>query len=228
MRVIELFAGVGGFRLGLESTGHKVVWANEFDHNAADTYDKNFGGEIDRRDITAVPTGDIPDHDIIVGGFPCQAFSRAGGRKGFDEIRGTLFFDVARIAKEKRTPYLLLENVEGLLSHDNGRTIKTILSTLNELGYDTESMVVDSFYFNAGRRKRVFVFAAHREYKAGVLQGAEQAASLYARICKRAGLEDNEGGEVGRGSGRIIRASNELSARVDDWEAFYGKEAAHG
>jgi site-specific DNA-cytosine methylase len=91
MKVVELFAGVGGFRLGLERAGHEVVWANEWDKYAATTYDKNFGGSIDRRDITTIPAGDVPAHDLIVGGFPCQSFSVAGKRRGFDEVRGTLF-----------------------------------------------------------------------------------------------------------------------------------------
>lgn len=228
MKAIELFAGVGGFRLGLEKAGHEVVWANEWNVQAANTYDKNFGGKIDRRDITTIPASDIPDHDLLVGGFPCQAFSRAGGRAGFNETRGTLFFDVARIAEAKGTPYLLLENVEGLLSHDGGRTIKTILSTLDELGYDTETMVVDSFYFNAGRRKRVFISAAHREHSSSVLQGAEQTASLYARLCKGTRFENDRRDEIGRGSGELIRASNELSLGLDGWSAFYGAEAADG
>jgi DNA (cytosine-5)-methyltransferase 1 len=158
MKVVELFAGVGGFRLGLERAGHQVVWANEWDKYACDIYDKNFGGSIDRRDITKVPASEIPKHDLICGGFPCQAFSVAGKRRGFDETRGTLFFDIARIAAHHKTPYLLLENVKGLLSHDGGRTFATIIRTLDELGYDCQWQVLNSKDFGVPQnRERVII-----------------------------------------------------------------------
>lgn len=160
MKAIELFAGVGGFRIGLERAGHSVVWANEWDRYACDVYDYNFKHEdkIDRRDITTIPAGDIPAHDIIVGGFPCQAFSVAGKRRGFDETRGTLFFDIMRIAHYHRTPYLLLENVKGLLSHDAGRTFEVILETLDELGYDVQWQVLNSKNFGVPQnRERVYI-----------------------------------------------------------------------
>lgn len=113
---------------------------------------------VDTRSITDVSESDIPDHDILVGGFPCQAFSIAGKRAGFNDTRGTLFFDIARIIKKKRTKYLLLENVKGLLSHDSGRTFKTILSTLTELGYDIQTMVLNSKNFGVPQnRERVYI-----------------------------------------------------------------------
>lgn len=158
MKAIELFAGVGGFRLGLERNKIEVVYANEWDKYAADIYDKNFGGTIDRRSITDVQAADIPKHDIICGGFPCQAFSIAGKRRGFDETRGTLFFEIMRIARHHRTPYLFLENVKGLLNHDKGRTFETILRTLDELGYDCQWQVLNSKDFGVPQnRERVFI-----------------------------------------------------------------------
>lgn len=158
MKAIELFAGVGGFRLGLEQQGIKVVWANEWDKYAADIYDKNFGGSVDRRSIVDVRAEDIPSHDLICGGFPCQAFSVAGKRRGFDETRGTLFFEIMRIAQHHRTPYLFLENVKGLLSHDEGRTFETILRTMDELGYDCQWQVLNSKDFGVPQnRERVFI-----------------------------------------------------------------------
>lgn len=158
MKAVELFAGVGGFRLGLEKAGHQVIWSNEWDKYAADTYDKNFTGKIDRRSITDVPAGDIPVHDLICGGFPCQAFSIAGKRKGFDETRGTLFFEIMRIARYHRTPYLFLENVKGLLNHDGGRTFDTIIRTLDELGYDCQWQVLNSKDFGVPQnRERIFI-----------------------------------------------------------------------
>lgn len=158
MRAVELFAGVGGFRLGLERNGHEVVWANEWDKYAAQTYDKNFGGTIDQRDITKIPTRDIPEHDLLVGGFPCQAFSIAGKRAGFDDTRGTMFFEVARILRDKKPQHLLLENVKGLLSHDTGRTFQTILGILADLGYRVEWQILNSKDFGVPQnRERVFI-----------------------------------------------------------------------
>lgn len=160
MRVVELFAGIGGFRLGLERVGHTVVWANEWDRFAADIYDKNFGGQIDRRDITLVEASDIPAHDILCGGFPCQSFSVAGKRRGFDETRGTLFFDIIRIAKHHQTPFLFLENVKGLLNHDGGQTFEVILRTLDESGYDAQWQVLNSKNFGVPQnRERVIIIA---------------------------------------------------------------------
>ncbi len=158
MRVVELFAGVGGFRLGLERAGHRVVWSNEWDKYAGDTYDKNFPGAIDRRDLTTVSAAAVPAHDLICGGFPCQAFSVAGKRRGFEETRGTLFFEIVRLARYHRTPYLLLENVKGLLSHDQGRTFATILATLDGSGYDCQWQVLNSKDFGVPQnRERIFI-----------------------------------------------------------------------
>lgn len=163
MKYVSLFAGIGGFDLALNRLGHECVYANEWDKYSAQTYEKNFGHKPDTTDITTVATSDIPDHDLLVGGFPCQAFSIAGKRKGFDDTRGTLFFDIARIAKAKRPKYLLLENVKGLLSHDSGRTFKTILSTLTELGYDLQTMVLNSKNFGVPQnRERVFIVGHSR------------------------------------------------------------------
>ena len=112
----------------------------------------------DTRDIRTVPTSEIPDHDLLVGGFPCQAFSIAGKRKGFDDPRGTLFFEIARILKDKQPKFFILENVKGLLSHDNGFTFKTIISTLTELGYDLEWQVLNSKNYGVPQnRERVFI-----------------------------------------------------------------------
>jgi DNA (cytosine-5)-methyltransferase 1 len=112
----------------------------------------------DTRDIRTVPTSEIPDHDLLVGGFPCQAFSIAGKRRGFDDTRGTLFFEIARILKDKQPKFFILENVKGLLSHDNGFTFKTIISTLTELGYDLQWQVLNSKNFGVPQnRERVFI-----------------------------------------------------------------------
>lgn len=162
MKVVELFAGVGGFRLGLERTGHEVVWANEWDKYAAQTYNKNFGGQIDTRDITTVH--DFPEFDLLVGGFPCQSFSVAGKGKGFNETRGTLFFEVARILRDKRPRNFLLENVKGLLSNQSGETFQTILRVLTDLGYDVEWKLLNSRFFGVPQnRERVFIIGTRRQ-----------------------------------------------------------------
>jgi len=158
MKFISLFAGIGGFDLALTRNGHECVWVNEWDKYASQIYDKNFRTKSDTRDIRTVSTEEIPDHDILVGGFPCQAFSIAGKRGGFDDTRGTLFYEIARILREKHTRLFILENVKGLLSHDNGNTFKTIISTFVELGYDLQWQVLNSKNFGVPQnRERVFI-----------------------------------------------------------------------
>ena len=165
MKFLDLFSGIGGFRMGLESLGHECVGFCEIDKFARKSYKAIYDteGEIELHDITQVTDeewrklrGTV---DIICGGFPCQAFSIAGKRKGFlDETRGTLFFEIARAAKEIKPPLLFLENVKGLLSHDQGRTFRTILSTLDELGYDAEWQVLNSKDFGVPQnRERVYI-----------------------------------------------------------------------
>lgn len=165
MKFLDLFAGIGGFRLGLESAGHECVGFCEIDKFARKSYKAIYDteGEIELHDITQVTNEEWRNFrgtvDIICGGFPCQAFSIAGKRKGFlDETRGTLFFEIARAAKEIQPPLLFLENVKGLLSHDKGRTFRTILSTLDELGYDAEWQILNSKDFGVPQnRERVFI-----------------------------------------------------------------------
>lgn len=158
MKAISLFAGIGGFDLALSRLNHDIVYVNEWDKYAADTYQKNFRVRPDTRSITIVPTSDIPDHNLLVGGFPCQAFSIAGKRRGFEETRGTLFFDIARILKDKRPRYFVLENVKGLLTHDSGKTFQTILRVLTDIGYELQWGVLNSKDFGVPQnRERVFI-----------------------------------------------------------------------
>jgi len=156
---IEMFSGIGGFRLGLERVGWKCVWANDWDKYANTIYKKNFGDkELVEGDITEVEADEIPEHTLLTAGFPCQAFSVAGKRKGFQDTRGTLFFHIARIAEAKRPPLLLLENVKGLLSTQGGYCFARILQTLDELGYDVEWQVLNSKHFGVPQnRERVFI-----------------------------------------------------------------------
>ena len=161
MKLIELFAGVGGFRYGLEkaSDKFKIVWANEIDRYACQIYRKNYGGgELYEGDITKVKTDDIPDHDLLCAGFPCQSFSIAGRRRAFLDTRGTLFFEIARICREKKPRYILLENVKGLLSCESGGTFQTILKVLSDIGYILQWQVLNSKNFGVPQnRERVFI-----------------------------------------------------------------------
>jgi len=154
------FSGIGGFDLGLERVGgFKRVWSCDNNKYANKIYTKHFGKENHHSgDIKRVNTEDIPHIDLFCAGFPCQAFSIAGKRKGFQDTRGTLFYEICRIAEAKRPPLLLLENVKGLLNHDRGRTFTIILQSLDELGYWLEWQVLNSKYFGVPQnRERVFI-----------------------------------------------------------------------
>ncbi len=170
MTFFDLFAGIGGFRLALERAGHTCVGFCEIDKFARQTYKANFNteGEVEWHDITTVTDEDVRQLgsvDIITGGFPCQAFSVAGKRGGFDDTRGTLFFEIARIARILRPRYLLLENVKGLLNHAGGETFHTILNTLAELGYWWEYQVLNSKDYGVPQsRERVFIIGHSRRF----------------------------------------------------------------
>lgn len=163
MKFLDLFAGIGGFRLGMESAGHECVGFCEIDKFARDSYQAihDTKGEIELHDITTVSDEfirGIGRVDIICGGFPCQAFSIAGNRRGFEDTRGTLFFEIARFASILRPQYLFLENVKGLLNHDGGATFETILGALDELGYNMEWQMLNSKNFGVPQnRERVFI-----------------------------------------------------------------------
>ncbi|EKQ3716263.1 DNA (cytosine-5-)-methyltransferase [Enterococcus faecalis] len=164
---LDLFAGVGGFRLGLEKAGHKCIGFCEIDRKARESYKAihNTENEVEMYDITTISDEfirGIGRVDILAGGFPCQAFSVAGKRKGFGDTRGTLFFEIARFAHILRPKYLFLENVKGLLNHEGGTTFETILRTLDELGYDVEWQVLNSKNYVAQNRERVFIIGRLR------------------------------------------------------------------
>lgn len=160
LTVGEMFAGVGGFRLPLEKTGgYRVVWANEWDKFACQVYRKHFGDkELVEGDICEVKANEIPEFDVLTAGFPCPSFSIAGRRKGISESRGALFVQIVRVASAKRPKFLLLENVRGLLSSDNGRAFAIILRALGSLGYILQWEVVNSKHFGvAQNRERVYI-----------------------------------------------------------------------
>lgn len=167
---IDLFAGIGGFHIALHNKGGKCVFASEWDDHARKTYEFNFKKispdifKSDKKyfagDITKYNVDEIPDHDILSAGFPCQPFSQAGYKKGFEDTRGTLFFNIAEITKVKRPKVLLLENVRGLLNHDGGNTLKTIIRVLNEMDYSFHYKVLKASDFNLPQhRPRLFMVA---------------------------------------------------------------------
>lgn len=163
IKVCSLFSGVGGFEIGFEKAIGKdrveVVFASEIDAYANAAY-TSLHGLKPYGDITLISEFDIPSHDILVAGFPCQSFSSAGKRLGFEDTRGTLFFDIARIIKHKKPDFLLLENVKGLLTHDNGRTFDVIARTLSELGYKLDFQLLNSKCHGVPQnRERVFIVA---------------------------------------------------------------------
>jgi len=138
IKVIDLFAGIGGIRLGFEKAskhGIECVFTSEWDKFSTETYKANFGDEKIFGDITKVEIKDIPEHDVLLAGFPCQPFSQAGLKKGFSDTRGTLFFDIERILESRKPPAFLLENVKQLRGHDKGRTLEVILEHLRKIGY---------------------------------------------------------------------------------------------
>jgi len=164
-KFIDLFAGIGGMRIAFQNLGGKCVFTSEWNHFAQKTYEANFG-EVPFGDITKIHETEVPEHDILIGGFPCQPFSIAGVSKknslgrahGFrDETQGTLFFDVARIIEEKRPKAFLLENVKNLVSHDKGNTFKIIKKTLEELNYSVHAKVLDGQHFVPQHRERIFI-----------------------------------------------------------------------
>lgn len=156
-KFIDLFAGIGGFRLALESFGAKCVYSNEWDKFAQETYQMNFG-DTPGGDITQVDETSIPDHDILCAGFPCQPFSISGKQYGFEDSRGTLFFDVARIVKEKRPKVVFLENVKNFATHDGGKTIRVVKNTMLELGYSFQFRVLNPINYGIPqKRERVYM-----------------------------------------------------------------------
>lgn len=173
IRYLSLFSGIGGFEYGLQNSKHEFecIGFSEIDKYAKSIYIRHFPGHKDLGDATKIKTEELQDFDFLVGGFPCQAFSVAGKRRGFDDTRGTLFFEIARILKDKRPKYFLLENVRGLLSHNKGKTFQTILGVLSDLGYDVQWQVHNSKDYGVPqRRERVFIKGySRRECRGQVL-----------------------------------------------------------
>lgn len=206
MNFLDLFAGIGGFRLGMERAGHKCVGYCEIDKYARLSYNAihNTEGEIDYKDITEVTNEEFRKLrgkvDVICGGFPCQAFSIAGNQLGFEDARGTLFYEIARAAEQVKPRYLFLENVRNLLSHDKGKTFTRMLKILDELGYDVEWQVLNSKNFGVPQnRERVFIIAHLRgecTYRVFPIRGKDEKFNTDGEINQvgNIGKSDNFGG----------------------------------
>ena len=218
MKFLDLFAGIGGFRLGMESAGHECVGFCEIDKYARASYKAihNTEGEIELHDITTVSDESIRGFgsvDVICGGFPCQAFSIAGHRRGFEDTRGTLFFEICRFASILRPKYLFLENVRGLLNHDGGATFETIIRTLDGLGYDVEWQVLNSKNFGVPQnRERVFIIGHLRGQRTRnvfpIGREGEQSDNQQSKI-EIVGNTKNPNG-TSQGTGSVVYDSNGL------------------
>lgn len=160
---IDLFAGIGGMRLAFKKQGGTCVFSSEWDKFAQQTYAENFQ-EVPAGDIRLIDEKEIPAHDVLSAGFPCQPFSHAGLKMGFDDARGTLFFDIARIIRHHQPKLVLLENVKGFLSHDKGNTFQVVTSILDELGYEVHTKVLNAKDFGLPQnRERAYIVAINRK-----------------------------------------------------------------
>ena len=218
MKFLDLFAGIGGFRLGMESAGHECIGFCEIDKFARASYKAihDTKGEIELHDITTVSDESIRGFgrvDIICGGFPCQAFSIAGHRRGFEDTRGTLFFEICRFASILRPKYLFLENVRGLLNHDGGATFETIIRTLDGLGYDVEWQVLNSKNFGVPQnRERVFIIGhlrGKRTRNVFPLSGESEQSDYQQSKIEIVGNTKNPNG-TSKGTGSVVYDSNGL------------------
>jgi len=237
MKYFSMFSGIGGFDVALNRLGHKCVGHSEIDKYAEAVYQLRLGG-TNYGDATQIDPSRIPDFDILCGGFPCQSFSIAGKRGGFADTRGTLFYEVARIAKAKRPRILFLENVKGLLSHDEGRTLAVILDTIRKLGYDVEFGVVNSRYFGVPQnRERIFIVGRARDRSGGPIFPIRQSqgevgearkpcsATIHAGYYKQGGRDqqyvtEQMGIGISRDEGIIGEINTAFSLNSSDWRGL--------
>jgi DNA (cytosine-5)-methyltransferase 1 len=227
LNIFSMFTGIGGFELGIENstlknrhhTKPELVGYSEIDKYAIQIFEKHFEGVKNFGDATQIRGDELPDFDVLVGGFPCQAFSIAGKREGFGDTRGTLFFDIARILHEKRPRYLVLENVRGLLSHDEGKTFQTILRVLADLGYAVEWQVLNSKDFGVPQnRERIFIV--------GYLGGFPRRALFSIR-----GSSEDDNGSIDREPSQrepLIRIGRKANIKKDPQTAGTLSVGGHG
>lgn len=215
-KFIDLFAGIGGFHLALNSFGSDCVFASEWDKEAKATYSENFGINVNG-DITKISEKDIPNHDIICGGFPCQAFSVSGKQLGFEDTRGTLFFDIVRIAKHHQPKVLFLENVRNLYRHDKGKTFDIILKTLDEIGYNVHYKILNtSNYGLPQNRERVYIIGFRKDIDSS---NFEFPNKIYKDTCVEDVLEENpiDGKIIERNDIQIYK---DLDKQINIFDSF--------
>ena len=230
MKYFSAFSGIGGFELAVPGNWECVGYS-EIEPRAIQVYQKHFPKHKNYGDITKINSAGLPDFDCFIGGFPCQSFSIAGKRGGFNDTRGTLFFDIARIIAVKKPETLLLENVKGLLSHDNGKTFETILKTLDELGYDVEWCVFNGTDFGRPQnRPRVYIRGAFRESErqANASERIKQKTPLLLECKTRFRNTLYKWEEIGRVSTRIIRDYAGISIGLDGGITKDGEEVIAG
>jgi DNA (cytosine-5)-methyltransferase 1 len=234
--VAELFAGVGGFRIGLAAAGWKTTFSNQWEpstkaQHASDVYVANFG-EDGHTNLDIATVESLPKKiDLLVGGFPCQSFSIAGKRGGFNDTRGTLFFEIARIIAVKKPKAILLENVKGLLSHDNGRTFETIIKALDELGYDVEWCVFNGTDFGKPQnRPRVYIRGFIRGGQGQIKSGERIEQETPILLECKTGFRNTafEWDKIGRVSTGVIRDYAGISIGLDGRITQNGEEIVAG
>jgi len=219
---IDLFAGIGGFHLAFHECGAKCVFASEWDAFARKTYEHNFK-KIEPSlfkkgqfvgDITKIDAKDIPDFDVLTGGFPCQPFSQAGLKKGFNETRGTLFFDIARILKEKQPKAFFIENVRGLLTHNNGQTFDTIRRVIEELGYSFFYKIIYASDFGVPQHRPRLYMVGFRNKNIQFKFPESQKLKIT--------MSDVFGGRVDRTIGYTLRVGGRHSSINDrrNWDTY--------
>ena len=206
-----MFSGIGGFDLALVRLGHEIVGACEIDSYARQIYERHFPGVPIHYDATTLQADTLPQFDLLCGGFPCQAFSVAGKKLGFDDPRGNLFFEIARIAKEKRPRYLFLENVRGLLFHDKGQTIREMLRILDEVGYDAEWQVFNSKYFVPQTRERIFIVGHLRGESTRQIFPLGDCGEVNAGSCRETQEE-----------GKRVRSETSSAITANYWKGWSG------
>ena len=220
---IDLFAGIGGFHIAMNNIGAECVFASEIDKYARETYAKNFyklskhlfDNNLFNDDITKIKPNDIPDFDILCGGFPCQPFSQAGYKKGFEDDRGNLFFNIAKIIDVKRPKAFFLENVRHLLKHDNGNTFQTIKSIINELGYSLYYQIIKASDFGLPQlRPRIFIVGFRNDNLKSFSFPESQPLNMT--------MSDIWGGECNREIGFTLRVGGRGSSIEDrrNWDSY--------
>ena len=230
MKYFSAFSGIGGFELAMPEDWECIGYS-EIEPKAIEVYKKHYPKHKNYGDITKIQPNTLPDFNCFIGGFPCQSFSIAGKRGGFNDTRGTLFFEIARIIAVKKPTYLLLENVKGLLSHDKGKTFETILKTIDELGYDAEWCVFNSTDFGRPQsRPRVYIIGTFRGRKkeVDVSKRIKQETPILFECKKRFRNKNYNWEEIGRMSTRIIRDYAGISIGLDGHIEKDGKKISIG